>query len=248
MPTTCIALLALASGPQDAHVAATARPEVALEQQTAPGEPGFLRFRSELFAIDVPADWRRMSVDEVVKLRDSLPYDLRTVQPGGYEVVGAIDGWLAGRFDGRALVVVTQRFEQTVDAEFLDQVRAHWTSFRDPEAGTREVVDSRLIALGESGHPAAVCRIVTTPPAPARRHETLEYYASTSGQRLILGLRSWQDEFEAVLPMFERMGTSLTFARPPQEPDQLGDHLLRAAFAGAIVGLLLLAIRRRRAT
>ncbi len=206
------------------------------------------RFRSQHFACDLPVGWRLMTPDEAVVLRSQLPFDMQRVDPGRQFVIGAVDRWLAGGFDGRALVARVDDGVMATTQESVDKISAHWRDWRDPAADDerRRVVASRITELGQDRHAAIELRLVIENSRAGRDLGALEFYLSTAKRVLILSLRAWDDTFSAAEPELRALADSLTFARPARAPEELSDRLLYAAVVGGLVGLLLLGLSRSR--
>lgn len=214
-------------------------------------EPSWQRYEGGVFVIDLPADWRLLGPAEALQLGDQLPLDMREVTPGRIFALGAVDRWLRDGFDGRGLLVVVRQFEQPCDEALLAETEAFWQDWRGPDGSRREVLASRLVELGAAKHAAMELQMRLLPgESGAQPVRSLDYYASTMGQQLILSLRAWDNRWLESEPEFRRMAESLAFARPPQEPSRLWDKLYWPLIGGAVTGLALViatVLRRRTA-
>lgn len=199
------------------------------------------RVTEQMFAANLPVDWRTMTPDEMFTLEDSLPYLMRVTNPGWYYSVGAVDRWLETGFDGRALCVSVQSGEIPIEQSSIDTIRESWAEPRD--GVYREFVSGEISTLGKDEHPVIECRLRSPASGSIPAIEALEFYVPTSGHLLILSFRSWQDDFDQAAPIYRRIADSMTFPRPPRGAEELSDRLFDAAIIGGLVGLALIIIR-----
>ena len=233
-----------ATGQDRPGAAGEPRPQETPEHRPA---PGYRRFVTQLFAVDVPEHWREMLPNESVTL--ALPPDFPAVRPGWIHVLGDVDRWAKDGYDGEALVaMVAGESEAPTDADRLAELRAYWETARLTDGGRREVLDGSSTTIGQTEHPCLEL-VVRTLPATGRPERCLEFHASTRGRELILSFRAWDDAFQEAEPKLRGMAETLTFPRPPRTLEDLGDRLFDAALGGGAVGLLLIGLRfiaRRR--
>jgi hypothetical protein len=211
-----------------------------------PPAPGYQRVQGTFFQIDLPEGWRQLLPNEVATVRNSVPWALRQVVPGRLMVFGEIDAWLAGRFDGRALVVFLDTLEQPVDEVHLAELVERWRDWRSPEGDRREVLSAEVTTVGRNDHPALCLALRTTQGDGGPDIRALDFHTSTSGRQLILSFRAWENDWVVAEPEIRREAGTLTFPRPPREPEELGDRLWQAAIVGGLVAVLLVAIRQLR--
>lgn len=203
------------------------------------------RYQGGVFALEIPGDWRELGPGEALGLADSLPIDMREISPGQVFALGPVDRWLAeGRFSGEALLVVAQRFERPTDEQELDEIRSFWKDWHGPDGSRREVLGAHVGEIGPDRHPVIALEMRLVPGSGAPPLHTLDYYASTMGQQLILSFRAWENDWQESEPKLRRMAESLTFARPPRKPPELSDTILPWAGLGAMVGIGLVIARR----
>ena len=219
-----------------------------LRAQTVPEDATALRrVEGGVFSVELPTAWRELTPPEALRMREQLPFELQEIMPGRHFVYGDVERWLRDGFDGRSLLVVARADELPVDAEVLERIEQHWDAWRGPNGERREVIGAEVGTVGTDQHPALILdlRLHSVAPAPALPMRAREYYASSTGQQLILSFRAWEDDWTDAEPLLRRMAASLTFARPPREPARLGDRLLDAGLIGGFVGVVLLLLRWR---
>jgi hypothetical protein len=160
---------------------------------------------------------------------------------------GPVDQWLTSGFSGPSLLIKTEEgAEITTDEAGIARIKQTWQEFASPDSWRRQVLSAEVVELGPGNHPAIECHMRSIPEDGARNLDALEFYAPTGGDLLILSFRSWEDEFPEALTSFRTMADSLTFARPPQGPEELADRLFLAALIGLLIGALLLAANKAR--
>lgn len=232
-----------AADPRDAEAGPAANGPAAKEPEPWVTPEGFTRFLAELYAIDLPDDWRELYPNEWVQIRDRLPADFPPVRPGHTRVFGAIDRWLESGYDGTALVAgIASDFEAPTDAARLEQVRRHWAETVFPGGGRRELLDGRPTTVGPDAHACLELEIRGL-GVDGRRDRALEFHASTASRELILSFRAWDDSWDREYPRLRAMADSLTFPRRPKDPEDLTDRLGEALWIGAVVGLMLVGLR-----
>ncbi len=160
---------------------------------------------------------------------------------------GPVDQWLSSGFAGTALLIKKEESaEITIDEEGIARVRQAWNEFNDQGTWSKQVLSAEVVELGADQHPAIECHMRISPGQGLKNLDALEFYAPTGGDLLILSFRSWEDDFPEALTGFRTMADSLTFARPPQGPDELADRLFYATLIGLLIGALLLAANKAR--
>lgn len=198
------------------------------------------------FMIELPSGWRALAPDEARTLRErkaALPTDLLEPAPPQLLVFGAVDAWLRGEFDGRALVVAEKEGEPPIDAEGAGMVRNHFASLG---ATTVKVVETRAGTIGPDQHPALLGEFEWASGTwPGARFEA---YAPTAGTTLVFSLGWPAADHAAGKSTFAKLIGSAKFARKPRGPTGLGSKLFWAALAGLAIGALLHTMRKRPRT
>lgn len=222
---------------------------ISLLAPQGPGEPERHINRTGAFAFVLPDGWRQVTPDEALQLSREptslVPADLLSPRQVAFYPYGAIDRWLGGAFDGRCLTIQQLDGEYPVDQEGISVIRA--ASSLPGEGGwRREVLSAELVELGKGEHQTIQCT-VRDQAQGSRTIKSLVLFVPTGGDTLVLSFRAWEDDYENALPEFHRVSASMTFSRPARGPTDLGDRLLYPALIGALVGLLLLGLRRRPA-
>ncbi|MEM7200020.1 MAG: hypothetical protein AAF628_07130 [Planctomycetota bacterium] len=206
-------------------------------------ERHFARDRS--FSIVLPSGWRQLVPDEARTLQQrfsaKFPPDLLTPRQAGLYPYGPIDAWLRGEVQGRCLTLQKADGEIPVSDEGLadarsPQIAAGWK---------REVEEARIVELGPDRHPAIECVTALDLGPDAPPIAALELLVPTGGNTLILSFRCWSADLAAALPAFRATTATLQFARPARGESKLSDRLVYPAVVGALVGLLLLVLRKR---
>lgn len=202
--------------------------------------------RSGLFSVVLPARWRQLTPDEAraLKKADAAGFadDLLDPKPAEYYAYGEIDRWLAdNRFSGGCLSIIVSRGEPEPGDESVQHIRDFAAAYT---AGTYEIAECRWTKLGPDAHAAIESR--------SRRQDRgrppmrlLEFFVPTGGQTIVLAFRAAEDDFADLLPAFEEAAATLRFSRPPRGSGGLGNNILYAAGIGALVGVLLMILRRR---
>ncbi len=198
------------------------------------------------FSIELPVSWRQVTPSELLELRAILPPDIHVTRPTGFYTVGPVDRWLAGDYDGVELVVQEQGNELSMDQEGVDRIRAHWREASGREGLGHEVLSSTITHIGPDDHPAILCQRLIVPEGPGTPIQSLDAYIPTGGRQILLSFRSSQEDFSQHLPEFRKMLASATFARAARGSETLGSKLVFPAVVGALVGLILLVLHRRR--
>lgn len=201
------------------------------------------RLVQRYYSMVLPEDWRALTVDEARQLRAQLPTSLSGVYPHqGQMVYGAVDRWIESGFEGFGLVVhQNQSGEIPLGEEGLQLLREE---IPNRPGNPRRIVSLEERAIGEDSHPALVAELASTDTNTRRDLRSLEFYVPTGGQLLILSFTSWEDSFGRAAPVFQQMVSSLTFARQARGPKEVGDQLLYAALIGAVVGVILIVLRK----
>lgn len=202
--------------------------------------------RDGSFSLVLPPRWRQLTPDEARSLaagRDpSMPADVVAPRPAAFYPYGDVDRWLARGFDGRCLTVQRAEGEATIDQDGLARVRAGTVA----GAGLRrEVLSARIAALGPAKHPVLECDSRLQLGEGTRWQRCLELFVPTGGDTLLLAFRAFEDDFAAALPELRAAADTLAFARPGRGPRRLGQRLLYPAMIGALVGVLLLVLRKK---
>jgi hypothetical protein len=231
---------------------ATAAQALPPQQPPAPAA-GMQRFvsRSTLYHIDLPADFRQVSPDESRRLRDLLPVDVQRTEPASFYVLGPVDRWLRRDFDGVHVAVVEQDGEWvTADADLTAGLQAKWRTAGEALGMRYEVSDVQRVEVGFGKYPAIECLRTSVPVGgdPGRDAlRSLDVSAATGGKQISLSCRCRAADFDARLPEFRRWLATLQFARRARGEATLGDRLWTPIITGAVVGLALVILYRRRA-
>lgn len=198
------------------------------------------------FAIELPVSWRQVTPAELPGLRDVLPPDIHTTRPRDFYTLGPVDRWIAGDYDGVELVVQEQGVELPMDREGVDYILEHWAKVSGNGGLKQEVLSWEFTEVGPDDNPAILCERLIEIEGSGKSIQSLDAYVPTGGRQILLSFRARREDFSTELPRFREMLESATFARAARGSQKLGDKLLLPAVAGAFVGLLLLALRRRR--
>jgi len=202
-----------------------------------------------IFSLELPPGWRQLTPDEARRLKKDpgKEFPAALIHPGlrtNMYPYGHVDRWLAGGFDGRCLCVQLSEGEPGMDQESIDKILSF--AKESSAAGHRfDIRSSRFSKLGEQGQSVIETRAVRVFEDGARPMQELGFYVPTGGQTLILAFRSFEEDFEQVLPTFERAAATLRFSRPPRGPKRQTNDIVWAAIVGAFVGVLLLLLRRK---
>ena len=206
------------------------------------------RFMSQTrsFSIELPSAWRQVTPSELPDLRAILPADVRVTRPTSFYTLGPVNRWLVGDYDGVHLVVQEQRNELSMDQDGVDRILQHWQDVSGKEGLRHEVLSWEISEVGPDGHPAILCERLIRPDEPGPAIQSLDAYIPTGGRQILLSFRSSQEDFSQHLPEFRKMLASATFARAARGSETLGSKLVFPAVVGALVGLILLVLHRRR--
>lgn len=223
----------------------------ALAQATPPHvpAPGLQRFTSRglLFAIDLPSGWRQATPSETRQLRAVLPPDAQRTQPEAYYLVGPVDAWLAGGFDGRCLQVVVQDAEwNTQDQDLPGRLQAMWQQIGDQVGARQEIQDLTRTETGMAKYPAIACVRTCTPADGSQPLRSLDLHIPSGGRQINLSFRCRTAEFPARLPEFQAWLQTLQLPQRARGEATLGDRLWTPLLTGAAVGLGLLLLYRHR--
>jgi hypothetical protein len=222
-------------------------------QPQPPPATGMQRFasRSAMFHVDLPADFRQMSPDESRRLRELLPVDVQRTEPTSFYVLGPVDRCLRRDFDGLHVAVVEQDGEWvTTDADLTTGLQAKWRTAGEVLGMHYEVSDVQRVEIGFGKYPAIECRRTSVPIGgdPGRDAlRSLDISVATGGKQISLSCRCRAAEFDTRLPEFRRWLATLVLARRARGEATLGDRLWTPIITGAIVGLALVILYRRRA-
>lgn len=204
--------------------------------------------RTGAFSIQLPTGWRQLTPDEAFALAKKtppvVPADLLAPTTAAFYPYGAVDQWLAGEFDGRCFTVQQVEGEYPIDAEGIRVIKEA-TERPTDDGWRREIVKTEIAELGADKHPVIECTVRQVGDGRWPVVRSLLLFVPTAGDTLILSFRAWEDDFEAASGVLRDAAESMTFARPARGPSDLGDRLLYPALVGALVGLLLLGLRRR---
>ncbi len=199
------------------------------------------------FALDPPSGWRTLTPDEGRTLRgrgDKIPPELLEPEPPRLVTLGAIDQWLAGTFDGKALSIVVIDGEPQMDEAGLAAVRTHYATLttRGPDRYT--LADLSLSTVGTAKYPAVVATVAIDAAGAATRLR-FDAYVPSGGETLSFTL-SWPDSDRAGgETAFGALCTSLQVGVPARGSTKLGSKLLWAALLGLCIGVALHALRKR---
>ncbi len=239
MRLLCAALLATA-------LAAQSRPLPA----TLPVASQRFMPASRLWSILVPAQWRQLTPDEARHLgeKGTLPEDLRKPTPGRDFALGAVDTWLGKGFTGVSLSVIEEDSELQLDETAVQHLGESLGAAARQRGLDFALLGARLVAVGEPVHQAieVQTRVETVAKGPLFR--THELFVPTGGRLIGLRFRAPEAGFASQQELFGAMARSLTFARAQAKPSARSNKLLWAAAIGALVGMLLLVLRKRAET
>jgi hypothetical protein len=204
--------------------------------------------RARDWQLELPRHWRQLTPDEARTLRrtgaGALPPELVALQPADHHPYGAIDAWLQGAYDGRALLARTEP-EQDLDDATIARLRRHWEKPAADGGPGGRVESAERVQLGPDRH-EALQLVVHLPAQDGRPPATeLQFYAPTGGQFVMLRLRAHASDFEAARESFHAMLATLRFARRPRGARQPLHEYLYAIGLGVVVIAILLAVHRR---
>ncbi len=237
-PATIFGLLSLLiQGPGGAQAPETQEPERNVDLTRS-------------FSCVMPEGWRQLTPDEAFQLQKAksrIPADLLTGRPAEHFPYGAIDQWLAGAFDGRCLTMTRRPGEIPTDEQGVEALREHAARVTRDSGWEQEIVTADVTEVGPGKHKSIVCQTRWVQGSNRPPIQSLVLFVPTGGDTLILAFRTWESDFDAALPFFEQTAATFRFARPPRGSAKLTDRLLYPAIVGALVGALLLLLRRKAA-
>jgi hypothetical protein len=172
-----------------------------------------------------------------------LPEDLHHLpEPAQLYVVGPVDRWLRGDFDGVLLQVIEGDKDWN---EFTAGIAAEWQRSGAQSHMQYELSEQHEAKVGPDGRSVIECVRRAVPVAGGRASQSLDVYAPAGGKSLILAFRTWASEFQARRPELQQWADSLTYAGNARNPAGLGERLWTPLFTGALVGGVLLWLYRR---
>jgi len=203
--------------------------------------------RSGLFSLVLPPHWRQLTPDDARQLHKAgatgFGDDLLDPKPAAFYAYGDVDRWQRdNRFSGGCLSIIVSRGEPEQNDESLQRIRRFAAEYAK---GSYEIDTCRWTKLGLDGHPAIECRSRRQDRGSRQALRLLELFVPTGGQTLLLAFRAAGGDFDELVATFERAAATLRFSRPARGPRSLGNNLLYAAGIGALVGVLLMVLRRR---
>ncbi len=199
------------------------------------------------FALLLPVEWQQLTPDQARSLSKrpeaGFPPDLVSARPLPFYPFADVTRWLEEGFDGRCLTIAKVAGEPDEGEEGVAQI----TSMQDTEGGLwqRTVLDARATEYGEAQHPVFECITRMVPAAGGEPLRSLEVFVPTNGDTLILGFRAFEDEFDALLPDYRALASTLRVSRPARGNPSVGQRLLYPAVIGALVGIALMVLRKR---
>ncbi len=209
-------------------------------------EPARQRFANlnQTFHVDLPVGWRQLAPNEALQLREqpAAPPELQFAEPRSYYAIGPVEEWLAGRMPSPWLHVVEQGNEWLLGDDFAASITEQWRT-AGAEAGVRYELQAIQRERLADDHEVITAERTATPEA-GRATRSLDVYAPVGGQQLTLSFTCWAEDFARWQPEFRRWLGSLTFARAARGTPQLSDRLWTPLIAGAVVGLVLVLLRR----
>lgn len=209
-------------------------------------EPPLQRFANlnQTFHVELPAGWRQLAPNEALQLREqpTAPPQVHLAEPRSFYAVGPVDEWLAGRFPSPWLHVVEQTNEWVLGDDFAAQIQERWRA-SGAAAGTRyEVREIRRERL--AGDHEVITAERTSTPTTGRPTASLDVYAPVAGLQVTLSFTCWAEDFARWQPEFRRWLSTVTFARAARGAPKLADRLWTPLVVGAVVGIVLLLLRR----
>lgn len=204
--------------------------------------------RSNVFQIDLPANWRQLAPNEVSTLEQGigpLPIDLARNEPNLFYALGPVDRWREGSFDGCYIYVVEQDNEWVIDEDFADRLTQKWQRKGQLDEIEYQITDTRKAKIGQDEHDAITSIRRSLPGQGGRDQCSIDVYAPTGGRQISLSFTCWNRDFDQQEPLFRQMIDSLTFSRKPRGEPTLGQRLWPPLVAGAVVGLAFLLLYRR---
>ncbi len=203
--------------------------------------------QSGTYALGIPKNWRPLDPAEAIALRQgkapeiaaNLPADLVTFKPipGRQYLLGNIDAWMKGKFDGRSLLITEEDGEPPLGEETLRRVRQEYS-------GTGKLLQVEQTTLGDTQHPAFECQVQLKAEGTFPAIRSLEYLIPTGGKRVRLRFQSWESDYPAAETTFRAMAATAELGQPPDGPDKPSGKLIDAAIIGGIVGLLLIVLHK----
>jgi len=222
-------------------------PEPVAAQQTEPTTQRFAS-RSNVFQVDLPADWRQMApveITELLKTTSTLPVDLTRNEPSMFYTVGPIDRWREGSFDGRYLYVVEQQNEWVTGDDIERRLREMWDDKGRSDSIRYVLTDIKEVSIGQDDHQAISYIRHSQPSGGGHEQTSIDIHVPSGGRQISLSFTSWSRDFTDHEPEFRHMIASLTFSRRPRGEPSLGQRLWPPLVTGAIVGLALVLLYRR---
>ena len=208
---------------------------------------GTFRNHNRTFQIDLPAGWRMAAPNEAVRIREhaNVPLELRVSEPRLMYPVGPVESWLEGDFSSPCMIVVERRDRWYIEHDYEQVLRSHWAAHAEHNGVEHELSDVRLEKIGTQQVECVVAVRTTKQPQQATAMRFLEAHCPTAKQQLTIAFGCPPAEFPRWQPEFRRWLATLTFARTAEEQPKLADRLWTPIIAGAVVGLVLLALYRR---
>lgn len=215
----------------------------------AASRPAGTEFRapSGSFSLVLPPGWSVLTPDQARLLRRTqpgFPKDLLELVPGRYYHVGTVARWLEGGFDGRAVTFLEQEGALTVDEAGIAAVRESVAEHARTQGTRLELAGVELVRLGIRQHPAIAARLLAE--AEDGPITVLRHYVPTGTRLLVVSLRARTADAAGAIALWQEHLPTLSCAQPPREAASSGGKLLYAAVLGALIGTLLLVLRRRR--
>jgi hypothetical protein len=199
-------------------------------------------YRTRDFLLDLPPGWRQATPDDARELRRTqpgIPAELISIGLTAPEhPFGAVDRWLQGQFDGRALLARVEPQAIAANDEGLATLRALWTQQGNDRVRLRSAA---LTHVGHDRHPAIEC--VVELDFKESGTFAVRQFCALSGRRTVM-LACWaRSDDQGAGDAFAPILASLRFARPPSEGKSFWNTLL---YTGLVVGLLAIAIQFAR--
>ncbi|MCB9876925.1 MAG: hypothetical protein H6835_04900 [Planctomycetes bacterium] len=238
----CLAIAALGVG-----VAAQA-PDAPSPDAQEPAAATTQRFRNhnQTFELDLPVGWRLLTPNEASQLGDSpaTPMLLHQSLPRTNFAVGPVEQWFAGDFSAPWLYAVEFDEAWYIDEDYADNITARWREESERGDTRYEVEEIRRQRLGTQQVECVTAVRLSTPPAPRPALRSLDVYAPTANQKVVLSFACPPDVFERWQPEFRRWLATLTFARVAKEQESLSDRLWTPILTGGLVGIVLIVLYR----
>lgn len=199
------------------------------------------------YHLELPASWRLLAPLEARELsaRPGFPKQLHLVEPGYFHVIGAVDRWLVGEFDGVWLYVNVASDEWVTDDTFVSELAGKWQAISASEGIEHQLAEVRREKVGAEGYEAITALRTSTPAGDGMATQSLDLHVPSGGRQLSFSFTCSREDFAGHEAAFRRMAATLTLAKRSRGPATWSDRLLTPVLVGSLVGVVLVVLYRR---